>query len=233
MSTTFFDFFPEQQQQQQPPTTTYGDHPPANGTDTTPTTTTTAAMTVADTTHYLFDTISTSPPSKPNSNSHSKRIAHKLSEKTRRNRLTIAIREIQKLLPSEEDDDDDHNDDGENESSQGRGKSQKESRGGKSSHHHKESSHQGKSSHKESRTTTEAAAVEYVALRPGVPSSKLDVAEMAVGFIRELKARNGVLARRVRELEEERVRCDCGRGAGGGTAGGPVVVVDDEGTRPG
>ena len=38
----------------------------------------------------------------------SKRLAHKLSEKTRRNRLTVAIREIEKLLPPTEVPDDNH-----------------------------------------------------------------------------------------------------------------------------
>jgi hypothetical protein len=207
MATTFLDFFPEQP--------TY-DPSPANGIETTPTST---AMTL-DTTHYLFDTISTSPSSKTNSNSHSKRIAHKLSEKTRRNRLTIAIREIQKLLPSEDDDGDD---DGTQASSQG--KSQRESRGKSHREPNKETDSR---SHKESQKE----AAEYVALRPGVPSSKLDVAEMAVGFIRELKAKNVALARRVRELEGERARCDCGRGGGTGTAGSPVVVGDSA-TAPG
>ena len=37
----------------------------------------------------------------------SKRIAHKLSEKTRRNRLTVAIREIEKLLPPTQTSEDD------------------------------------------------------------------------------------------------------------------------------
>ncbi|KAK0629605.1 hypothetical protein B0T17DRAFT_506139 [Bombardia bombarda] len=37
---------------------------------------------------------------------HSKRIAHKISEKSRRNRLTFAIRQIQKLLPPQEGDSD-------------------------------------------------------------------------------------------------------------------------------
>lgn len=98
----------------------------------------------------------------------SKRIAHKLSEKTRRNRLTIAIREIQKLLPSEGD--------------ESPSQSQKE--------------------------------IDFV-VRPGVPSSKLDVVEMAVGFIKDLKAKNTVMARRLSEVEQKLEQCHCQQGGGG------------------
>jgi len=51
-------------------------------------------------------TTSASPPAEDASPISSildeKRVAHKLSEKSRRNRLTTALREIQKLLPLEE-----------------------------------------------------------------------------------------------------------------------------------
>ena len=97
----------------------------------------------------------------------SKRIAHKLSEKTRRNRLTIAIREIQKLLPT----------DGEN----------------------------GDASQSQPRPQHEADLV----FRPGVPSSKLDVVEMAVGFIRGMKKKNLEMARRVRDMERRLDECHC------------------------
>lgn len=160
MATTFLDFLPQQPAY---------DHSPANGMETT------------TEPSYCLDTTN-SPPS--SSKANSKRIAHKLSEKTRRNRLTIAIREIQKLLPSEDDED------------KPQARSQKESQ--------KESREEG---------------AEYVALRPGVPSSKLDVVEMAVGFIRELKARNEGLAKRVRELEE----CTCRRGGRGEEVEGTKV----------
>lgn len=100
----------------------------------------------------------------------SKRIAHKLSEKTRRNRLTIAIREIQKLLPSGADGED-----------QAAPQAQKDA--------------------------------DFV-VRPGVPSSKLDIVEMAVGFIKDLKERNKETARRLREAERELEQCRCGRGRG-------------------
>ncbi|KAK4243376.1 hypothetical protein C7999DRAFT_18259 [Corynascus novoguineensis] len=93
----------------------------------------------------------------------SKRIAHKLSEKSRRNRLTIAIREIQKLLPS------------------------------------------GVEGEDLLHTSKEA---DYV-VRPGVPSSKLDIVEMAVGFIRDLKARQKSMAERVRVLEKQLEECQC------------------------
>ncbi|KAK4125876.1 hypothetical protein N657DRAFT_568924 [Parathielavia appendiculata] len=98
----------------------------------------------------------------------SKRIAHKLSEKSRRNRLTIAIREIQKLLPSEVGGEDD-----------GEAPSQQDA--------------------------------DYT-VRPGVPSSKLDIVEMAVGFIKDLKEKNAVMKRRLRELEKEMERCQCRHG---------------------
>ncbi|KAK0665686.1 hypothetical protein QBC41DRAFT_10666 [Cercophora samala] len=92
---------------------------------------------------------------------HSKRIAHKLSEKTRRNRLTLAIREIQKLLPSESDRDD------------------------------------------------LPLADSDLLIRPGVPSSKLDVVEMAIGFIRKLKEENVSMTKRLREFEQRPVQDKC------------------------
>ncbi|KAK3307444.1 uncharacterized protein B0T15DRAFT_510718 [Chaetomium strumarium] len=91
----------------------------------------------------------------------SKRIAHKLSEKTRRNRLTIAIREIQKLLPSQ--------------------------------------------------PATELTSDADFLVRPGVPSSKLDVVEMAVGFIKDLKEKNEDMKRRLREVEQKLAQCQCRR----------------------
>ncbi|KAH6632628.1 hypothetical protein F5144DRAFT_650905 [Chaetomium tenue] len=100
----------------------------------------------------------------------SKRIAHKLSEKTRRNRLTIAIREIQKLLPSGADGDD--------------------------------------------QTMPQAQKDADFVVRPGVPSSKLDIVEMAVGFIRDLKERNKETARRLREAERALEQCQCRRARG-------------------
>lgn len=84
---------------------------------------------------------------------HSKRVAHKLSEKSRRNRLTVAIREIQKLLPSESDREDSPRHDSD------------------------------------------------ILVRPGVPTSKLDVVEMAVGFIKRLKEENVEMARKLKEME--------------------------------
>ncbi|KAL2165059.1 hypothetical protein VTH06DRAFT_355 [Thermothelomyces fergusii] len=102
---------------------------------------------------------SSSSPSKVDS----KRIAHKLSEKSRRNRLTIAIREIQKLLPSGVDGED---------------------------------------------LLPASKDADYV-VRPGVPSSKLDIVEMAVGFIRDLKAMNKSMAEKIKELEKELEACQC------------------------
>ena len=84
---------------------------------------------------------------------HSKRVAHKLSEKSRRNRLTVAIREIQKLLPSESETEDSPRHD-----------------------------------------------IDLL-VRPGVPTSKLDVVEMAVGFIKKLKEENVQIARKLKEME--------------------------------
>lgn len=94
----------------------------------------------------------------------SKRIAHKLSEKSRRNRLTLAIREIQKLLPA----------------------------GGGAS----------------AGSTTLTVDGEVIA-RPGVPSSKLDVVEMAVSFIRNLKEKNKEMAEKLKEAEERLGECRC------------------------
>ena len=111
---------------------------------------------------------------------NSKRIAHKLSEKTRRNRLTIAIREIQKLLPSEES----------GGGGGGGGGAEGEDRDGR------------------------GGEADFV-VRPGVPSSKLDVVEMAVGFIRDLKERNREMARRLWEAERRVEECRCrSRGEG-------------------
>ncbi|KAK3994862.1 hypothetical protein QBC44DRAFT_321389 [Cladorrhinum sp. PSN332] len=92
---------------------------------------------------------------------HSKRVAHKLSEKSRRNRLTVAIREIQKLLPSESD---------------------------------REDSPQQEND---------------ILVRPGVPSSKLDVVEMAIGFIRKLKEENSEMTKRLREMEGKDAQREC------------------------
>lgn len=115
-------------------------------------------------TELIFDHASRS------SKAASKRIAHKLSEKTRRNRLTIAIREIQKLLPA----------DGE---------------GGDPS---------------QTRSQQEGD----FGFRPGMPSSKLDVVEMAVGFIKDLKEKNTEMARRVRAAERRLEECHCRRARG-------------------
>jgi hypothetical protein len=115
---------------------------------------------------------------------NSKRIAHKLSEKTRRNRLTIAIREIQKLLPSE-DGGDEHS----------RSQSQKEP--------------------------------DFV-VRPGVPSSKLDIVEMAVGFIKDLKERNKEMAKRLKEAERKVDACRC-RGDGENAAATSTAMEDAPG----
>ncbi|GAB1316584.1 hypothetical protein MFIFM68171_06794 [Madurella fahalii] len=98
----------------------------------------------------------------------SKRIAHKLSEKSRRTRLTLAIREIQKLLPA----------------SAGGGVDSVQAREGD------------------------------LAVRPGVPNSKLDVVEMAVGFIKELKEKNREMATKLREAEERSSECSCRREKG-------------------
>jgi hypothetical protein len=107
----------------------------------------------------------------------SKRIAHKLSEKSRRNRLTIAIREIQKLLPSGSVGDD--------------------------------------------LPTSQAQKEADYVVRPGVPSSKLDVVEMAVGFIKDLKERNKEITRRLRETERELEGCQCRQGKGGAARASP------------
>ncbi|KAL2135720.1 hypothetical protein VTI74DRAFT_7237 [Chaetomium olivicolor] len=117
----------------------------------------------------------------------SKRIAHKLSEKTRRNRLTIAIREIQKLLPAEA--------------------------GGEE--------------------TSSRQEADFV-VRPGVPSSKLDVVEMAVGFIKDLKEKNKEMARRLQETERKLERCQCQCQCGGKmsameSASGPLTTDDGKG----
>lgn len=103
--------------------------------------------------------------SAPSSKVDSKRIAHKLSEKSRRNRLTLAIREIQKLLPA--------------------------------------GAAAGASA--DSARTREGD----FAVRPGVPNSKLDVVEMAVGFIKDLKERNEEMATRLREAAERSSECRC------------------------
>jgi hypothetical protein len=82
-----------------------------------------------------------------------RRIAHKLSEKSRRNRLTAAIREIQKLMPA----------DGEN----------------------------------KDEGDKEDVAVQAHSI------SKVDVVEMAVGFVRRLKRENERLAAKVKAAEEK------------------------------
>ncbi|KAK0627538.1 hypothetical protein B0T14DRAFT_563334 [Immersiella caudata] len=84
-----------------------------------------------------------------------RRIAHKLSEKSRRNRLTAAIREIQKLMPADVENKD--KDEGEK----------------------------------------EEAVVQAQSI------SKVDVVEMAVGFVRRLKRENERLAARVKVAEEK------------------------------
>ncbi|KAL1837306.1 hypothetical protein VTJ49DRAFT_4049 [Mycothermus thermophilus] len=111
----------------------------------------------------------------------SKRIAHKLSEKSRRNRLTIAIREIQKLLPSE------FGNDGGGGGGSGSGGGSTGGGGG----------------------SGRSPSPSFI--RPGVPVSKLDVVEMAVGFIRDLKAKNKAISTRLRELEMELEKCQCRR----------------------
>ncbi|KAK3324291.1 hypothetical protein B0T19DRAFT_227421 [Cercophora scortea] len=75
---------------------------------------------------------------------HSKRVAHKLSEKSRRNRLTAAIREIQKLLPQDAESDE---------------------------------------------------------RPPGSLISKVDVVEMAIGYIKRLKQENAATVKRAEEAE--------------------------------
>ncbi|KAL2021118.1 hypothetical protein VTK56DRAFT_7537 [Thermocarpiscus australiensis] len=120
------------------------------------------------------DMIFQDAPDSSSSKANSKRIAHKLSEKSRRKRLTMAIREIQKLLPAG----------GEN-----RDQSQ-------------------------SRSQQDADFV----VRPGIPNSKLDVVEMAVGFIKDLKEKNVEMARRVREAEDKLGQCRCRRAGEGATA---------------
>lgn len=114
----------------------------------------------------------------------SKRIAHKLSEKSRRNRLTIAIREIQKLLPPALAD----------------------------------VAETGDHSRSHSRAQPEFH------LRPGVPSSKLDVVETAVGFIKDLKKKNLEMARRVREAERKLGECRCREA--GEASGTPEATVE-------
>ncbi|KAK4172926.1 hypothetical protein QBC36DRAFT_246556 [Triangularia setosa] len=116
---------------------------------------------------------------------HSKRIAHKLSEKTRRNRLTLAIREIQKLLPSESDRDD------------------------------------------------LPLADSELLIRPGVPSSKLDVVEMAIGFIRKLKEENVSMAKRLREIEQKPTPegCRCRKEDQGQEKTPPAEEPEDKSTK--
>jgi hypothetical protein len=119
----------------------------------------------------------------------SKRIAHKLSEKTRRNRLTIAIREIQKLLPSGADGED------------------------------------------EAAPQVQKDA-DFV-VRPGVPSSKLDIVEMAVGFIKDLKERNKETAVRLRQAERELEQCQCRRGRGDTVSSSSSLNLPAMGDGPG
>ncbi|KAK4674762.1 hypothetical protein QC763_123460 [Podospora pseudopauciseta] len=112
---------------------------------------------------------------------HSKRIAHKISEKTRRNRLTLAIREIQKLLPSESDRDD------------------------------------------------MLLPANELLIRPGVPSSKLDVVEMAIGFIRKLKEENVGMTKKLRELEQKSAqKCRCQKEEHGQEKTPPVEEPEDQ-----
>ncbi|KAK4148742.1 hypothetical protein C8A00DRAFT_38672 [Chaetomidium leptoderma] len=117
----------------------------------------------------------------------SKRIAHKLSEKSRRNRLTVAIREIQKLLPSEGDGED--------------------------------------------KPASQSQQEPDFMVRPGVPSSKLDVVEMAVGFIKDLKEKNKETARRLKEVQKEVDECRCQRGRGQAAAesgsSSPSTIMED------
>ena len=100
-----------------------------------------------------------------------KRIAHKLSEKSRRNRLTAAIREIQKLMPPADNDDDDNdgNEDGGG-SSETLGGGVGGGGGG-------------------------GGRPDFVV--GGQQVSKVDVVEMAVGYIRKLKQENEAMARRM------------------------------------
>ncbi|KAK4099188.1 hypothetical protein N658DRAFT_525634 [Parathielavia hyrcaniae] len=108
----------------------------------------------------------------------SKRVAHMLSEKSRRNRLTIAIREIQKLLPSEI--------------------------GGNFDKNYGDDDGESPASRQDAGYT----------VQPGVPSSKLDIAEMAVGFIKDLKEKNTAMKKRIRELEKKMEGCQCRHGHG-------------------
>ncbi|KAK0643397.1 hypothetical protein B0T16DRAFT_512591 [Cercophora newfieldiana] len=101
-----------------------------------------------------------------------RRIAHKLSEKSRRNRLTAAIREIHKLMPSS-------------------------------------------SSEEQEKDGTSEMEREAMAQQMAAHFSKVDVVEMAVGFIRRLKRENERLAERVKAVEErerERERLREGEG---------------------
>ncbi|KAL2261283.1 hypothetical protein VTK26DRAFT_4487 [Humicola hyalothermophila] len=120
--------------------------------------------------HAALDLAAGSQDGSSSSKADSKRIAHKLSEKSRRNRLTIAIREIQKLLPTD-----------------GKG-------GG------------GENGQPPSCSSQEDA--DFV-VRTGVPSSKLDIVEMAVRFIKDLKEKNMEMAEKVREAERKLGECRC------------------------
>ncbi|KAM7207775.1 hypothetical protein V8F20_001817 [Naviculisporaceae sp. PSN 640] len=92
----------------------------------------------------------------------SKKIAHKLSEKTRRNRLTMAIREIEKLLPPTTTT---TGDDGEEKAQQ---------------------------------------AIQFI---PGGNAvSKVEVVEMAIGYIKRLREENKRMSRNIDRAEKEKNR---------------------------
>ncbi|KAK3934260.1 putative phosphorus acquisition-controlling protein [Diplogelasinospora grovesii] len=96
----------------------------------------------------------------------SKRIAHKLSEKSRRNRLAAAIREIQKLLPSKAQGEAAHNDNNNNNEI---------------------------SDDKEPSPQFQCMG----------PTSKVEIVELAVGYIRKLKQEKDEATRRAREAEQQ------------------------------
>ncbi|KAM7213012.1 hypothetical protein V8F06_011614 [Rhypophila decipiens] len=92
----------------------------------------------------------------------SKKIAHKLSEKTRRNRLTMAIREIEKLLPPPASNGDDE--------------------------------------------AGDEAREDRIQFIPGGNAvSKVEVVEMAIGYIKRLQDENKKMARKVAKVEAKLV----------------------------
>ncbi|KAK3390296.1 hypothetical protein B0H63DRAFT_538547 [Podospora didyma] len=109
----------------------------------------------------------------------SKRIAHKLSEKSRRNRLTVAIREIQRLLPPGAPPD--------------RTITENPNALTPSSPLQADESQRGFVSTASTTTTVGGSA----------PISKVDVVEMAIGYIKRLQKENEKSARRAEEAESE------------------------------